>query len=136
MRHALIILILCLHLLAPMVAQAQAAVKGPLDVSLKQYGFFLAIALLGGFVSWFGKVRRGELAAANLMHLIGELCTSALAGLLAFWVMQWLGTPDMLQAAVVGVSGHMGTKALLWAEETLKRRAAAALGVAPKDEQP
>ncbi len=133
MRHILIMLLLCLHLLAPIAAQAQAAAsKGPLDVSLKQYGFFLAIALLGGFVSWFGKVRRGELAAANLMHLIGELCTSAMAGLLAFWVMQWLGTPDMLQAAVVGVSGHMGTKAVVWAEDVLKRRAEAALGINPK----
>jgi len=136
MRHTLVTLILCVHLLlAPMLASAQAE-KGPLDVSLKQYGFFLAVALLGGFVSWFSKVRRGELSAASLMHLIGELSTSAMAGLLAFWIMEWLHTPAMLQAAIVGVSGHMGTKAIAWLENALKRRAETALGVPSRDLQP
>ena len=136
MRHTFLTLILCLHLLIPMAAQAQAAIKGPLDVSLKQYGFFLAVALLGGFVSWFSKVRRGELAAASLMHLIGELSTSAMAGLLAFWVMQWMQTPDMLQAAIVGVAGHMGAKFITWLESVMKRRAELALGLQPEPKEP
>jgi hypothetical protein len=136
MRHAILTLLLCLHLLMPIAVQAAEAVKGPLDVTLKQYFFFLAVALLGGFVSWFGKVRRGELAAASLMHLIGELSTSAMAGLLAFWVMQWLQTPDMLQAAIVGVAGHMGAKFITWLESVMKRRAELAMGLRPEIKDP
>lgn len=131
MRHLLITLFLCLQLLAP-VAQAQAT-KGPLDISVRQYGFLLGIAVLGGFVSWLNKVMKGELAAANLMHLIGELCTSALAGLLAFFLMQWLGISEWLQPAIVGIAGHMGTKALQWGEESLKKKAATALGISDGD---
>ena len=127
MRDLLVIVFICLQLLAPVV-HAESA-KAPLDVSIKQYGFVLAMALLGGLVSWVAKVRRGELAAANLFHLVGELATSALSGLLAFFLMQWLNTPDMLQAAIVGVAGHAGTKGLQWAEDTLKKRASRALGV-------
>jgi len=100
-----------------------SAPKDPLNYPLKQYIFILAISLLGGLVGWYGKVRRGQLQAANLMALIGELCTSALSGLLAFYLCEYLNFVPVLTAAIVGVAGHMGTRAITWAEETLKRRA-------------
>lgn len=98
-------------------------IKDPLNYPLKQYIFILAISLLGGLVGWYSKVRRGQLQATNLMSLIGELCTSALSGLLAFYVCEYLNFVPVLTAAIVGVAGHMGTRAITWAEETLKRRA-------------
>lgn len=113
-------LFLVLVLLAPLVARADQ--KGPLDYSLKQYGFTLAIALLGGLVSWLTKVRRGDAAAWNLMQLIGELATSAFAGLLAFWICEWSGAPALLGAALIGISGHMGTRAIQAFETFALRR--------------
>lgn len=103
-------------------AEAVAS-KDPLNYPLKQYLFILSISLLGGLVGWYSKVRKGQLQATNLMALIGELCTSALSGLLAFYVCEYLNFAPVLTAAIVGVAGHMGTRAINWAEETLKRRA-------------
>ena len=80
----LILILVVLALLVPLSAWAQT--KGPLDYSLKQYGFILGISLLGGVVSWSHKVRKGDAQAWNVMQLIGELATSAFAGLLAFWL--------------------------------------------------
>lgn len=106
-------------LLAPI---ARAATKDPLDYPLRQYGFMLAVALLGGLVSWLAKVRAGQTQAWHLMGLIGELCTSAFAGLLAFWLCEWASTPSILTAPLVGIAGHMGTRAIATFEDFAQRR--------------
>jgi CHASE2 domain-containing sensor protein len=113
-------IVIALYLLAPAAAQAATVVKDPMSYPVSQYGFMLALSLLGGFVSWYAKVKRGELVASNLMSLVGELSTSALAGLLAFYVCEWLDVVPVLTAALVGVSGHMGTRGITLAEETLQ----------------
>lgn len=94
----------------------------PLETPLKQYGFMLAIALLGGLVSWVAKVRRGEASPWNIMQLTGELATSAFAGLICFWLCQWGNVPGPLMACLVGVAGHMGTRAIVLFEQWAEKR--------------
>lgn len=113
---------LVLHLLAPMAAWAQDKAKNPLDYSLKQYALFLGAALLGGFVSWYSKVRSGAIPALSINHLVGELCTSAFAGLMCFWICEWSGFPPLLTAALTGVMGHMGTRGISVLEEWASRK--------------
>lgn len=108
----------CLVLIFP----AKAAGKDPLDYPLKQYGLMLGTALLGGLVSWWAKVRKGEAQAWHLTNLVGELSTSAFAGLIAFWLCEWASTPALLTASLVGISGHMGTRAIAAFEEFAQRR--------------
>lgn len=120
----IIAILLSLHLMLPIVSWAGEDIKakGPLDYSLSQYGLILGIALLGGMVSWGTKVRKGELPPWSLNHLIGELATSALAGLLCFWIFEWAGAAPLLTAAMTGICGHMGTRALTMLEEWGKAR--------------
>jgi hypothetical protein len=106
--------------LLPVVAKAQT--KDPLAYPLKQYGFILGTALLGGLVSWYAKVRKGEIPAWNITQLIGELATSAFAGLLAFWFCELSGAPQLLTASLVGIAGHMGTRAITTFEAFAQRR--------------
>jgi len=120
LRH-LVAGLFALHMALPAMAQTPQA-RGPLDYPLKQYGLMLGIAVLGGIVSWYGKVRAGVVNAASVTQLVGEICTSAFAGLLAFWVADWAGTPAMLQAALVGIAGHMGTKAINALEQFAQAR--------------
>lgn len=105
-----------------LIGHARATVRDPLDVSLRQYGLVLGAALLGGFVSWIGRVRAGTASAANLMGLIGELCTSAFSGLLAFWLCRAADVDPMLTAVAAGVAGHMGTRAIAMFERSVQRR--------------
>lgn len=114
-------LAIVLVLLGPLAARA-ADSKGPLDYSLKQYGLTLAIALLGGLVSWLAKVRKGDASPWNVMQLTGELCTSAFAGLMAFWLCEWSGAPPLLSAALTGIAGHMGTRAIATFEQFAEKR--------------
>lgn len=96
--------------------------QSPFETPIREYGFMLGVALLGGLVSWVTKVRRGETSAYNVMQLVGELATSAFAGLLAFWLCQWANTPAPLMAALVGIAGHMGTRAISTFEDWAARR--------------
>ena len=112
------IILLCVALALPVTLLAdEPKTKSPLDYSVGQYGFILGIALLGGLVSWWGKVRKGEIQVWSVNSLIGELATSALAGLLCFWICEWAGLAPLLTAALTGIFGHMGTRALTLLEE-------------------
>lgn len=122
MNRTIATLVLCLHLLMPHVAMAQDKAKSPLDYSVKQYGLVLGFALLGGFVAWWNKVRSGLLPAMSINHLIGELCTSAFAGLLCFYICEWSGFPQLLTIAMTGVMGHMGTRGITLLEEWATRK--------------
>lgn len=123
MIRTIFTVLLCMHLLLPATVWAQTKLKDPLDYSLRTYGLFLGVALLGGVVSWYSKVRKGELPPWSLNHLIGELATSALAGLLCFWLCEWMGFAPLLTAALTGIAGHAGTRALTLLEEWAAKRA-------------
>lgn len=123
MRLLIVHIVLCLQMLAPAVSLAQvASTKDPMSYPLKTYGFMLFVAVLGGVVSFYAKVRRGEVAGHSIMHLVGEIATSAFAGLLTFWLCEYLNVPQILTAPLVGVSGHMGAKAISMFENAAKQK--------------
>lgn len=129
--RVLLTILLVLALLGPFVAKADN--RSPMDYSLKQYAFTLAVAVLGGLVSWLNKVRKGDAQAWNLMQLVGELCTSAFAGLLAWWLCEWSGAPQLLSAAMTGIAGHMGTRAIATFEAFAEKRWGVTLPPKDKD---
>lgn len=126
MKHTITRWLMAAMTLLPTIAQA--ADKDPSEYSLKEYGMMLGAAMLGGLVSWINKVRTGRLPKWSLMQLIGELCTSALSGLLCFWLCEWAGTPRLLTISLVGIAGHMGTRAIILFERWAEKRAEAVLG--------
>ncbi len=136
MSRIILTLVLCLHLLAPATVWAQEAAKGPLNYSLKVYGGILAVALLGGLASWWGKVRKGELLMWSISSLVGELCISAFAGLMAFYLCDYMNLHQGLTAAIVGVAGHAGTKGINWLENLGQRFAEKKLGIEPPKDAP
>ena len=129
MHRIILTLVLCLHLLLPAVAWAQSNVRNPLSVSLREYCFFLGLAVLGGVTSWWSKVRRGELPIWNISAFIGELVISAFAGLMAFFLCEYMSFNTWLSAAVVGMSGHAGAKGIGWLESAGQRMAEKKLGI-------
>ncbi|SFB73963.1 LydA holin phage, holin superfamily III [Polaromonas sp. OV174] len=134
MTKLILTFFLCLHLLMPLAVQAQNIIKTPLSYSLQEYGIVLATALLGGLASWWMKVRRGEVLAWSISALIGELCVSAFAGMLAFWSCEYLNFHPLLTASIVGMSGHAGAKGLSWLESVGQRVIEKKLGIdQPKD---
>ncbi len=95
--------------------------KDPSNYSLITYLWVLGLSTLGGAVSFARKVREGTARAFNLTELVGELITSGFAGLLTFWLCEWSGVSPLLSAVLIGISGHMGSRAIFrmekWAED-------------------
>jgi hypothetical protein len=86
----LVIIITALHLSMPLAAMAQTPPKTPLSYSLAEYGVVLAAALLGGLANWYVKAKNGP-DGYSPAALIGELCVSAFAGVIAFWLCEAFG---------------------------------------------
>lgn len=82
----------------------------------------VGMSLLGGLVSWITKVQRGVIAGWNLMSLVGELCTSAFAGFLCYLLCDSAGLNVKMTICLVGISGHMGTRAITAFESFATKR--------------
>lgn len=117
MKRHFIALLALLH-----VAPALAADRHPLDIPLKEYLVVLAISALGGFVSWYTRIKAGSARGFSLLTALGETCTSVLAGLVAFYVCTYFDMPQLLTISAVAVSGHMGARAIASFEQYLERR--------------
>lgn len=91
----------------------------PTDFGLITYAWVWGIAIMGGAVSYYQKVRKGH-SKYSIAEFVGEVVTSAFAGILTFYLCQASGMGQLLTAALVGVSGHMGSRALALLESVLK----------------
>lgn len=96
--------------------------KGPAAYSLFTYLWVFGLAMLGGLVSFMRKARQGHTRWFNLAELVGEIVTAAFAGVLTFWVCEWSGIDPLLTAAFVGVSGHMGSRAVFMFEQMMANK--------------
>lgn len=84
--------------------------------------WMVGVAMLGGAVSFYGKVRAGTARAANIAELVGELFISGTVGVFTYWLLQGLEVNPYLIAAGVGISGHMGSRAIFVAEKWIEAR--------------
>lgn len=117
--------LLAVSLAAFGMAQASRPGAHPLDYSVAEYGLLLAVAVLGGAAGWYGRFKAApSWPKVTVAHLVGELTTSAFAGLIAFWLCSLGGAPELLTISVVGMAGHMGGRFLMLVEGVLEKRIA------------
>lgn len=94
--------------------------KDPTTYSLITYLWVGVLSAWGGLVSFLRKRNAGEARPWNFAELIGEIVTSAFAGLITFWLCEAADIQPLVTAALVGITGHMGGRALFhfekWAE--------------------
>lgn len=96
--------------------------KSPETYSFITYGWVFALAILGGVVSFMRKIQLGHSRAFNIVEFVGEIVTSAFAGVLTFWMCEHSGLSPLVTAAFVGISGHMGSRALFMFENWLTKQ--------------
>ena len=90
--------------------------------SMITYLWVTGLSMLGGFVSFARKVKEGKARAFNIIELIGEIITSAFTGIVTFFLCQAAGVGELWTIAFVGISGHMGTRAIFLMEKFFERR--------------
>ncbi len=104
--------------------------KDPSSLSWLIYAWMIGLSILGGLVNFAGRASRHQTTWRDYAGLATELLTSIFVGILTFWLCEWRDFPPLLTAALVGVSAHMGTRAIFQLELVRNR----ILGV-PKEER-
>lgn len=101
--------------------------KDPLNYSLLTYAWVVLLSMWGGAVSFLQKRKAGIARPFNFAEFIGEIATSGFAGVLTFLICEASQVSPLLTAAFVGISGHMGSRSILyleqWAESKLGKPA-------------
>ena len=103
--------------------------KDPNTWNAATYALVAFWSIIGGLVSFYGKVRAGVARWLNLHELIGEMATSAFFGVSVGLACEWLNAPLALTFAVVGVAGHMGSRGIFIAEKVMQKGVEKHLGV-------
>lgn len=96
--------------------------KDPLNWTLATWVLALTMAMGGGMVNWYAKIKRGHTRAFNIIELVGEIFTSGFVGLGVFMMLDSWNQPLGLCAAAAGVSGHMATRLLFAVERAIERQ--------------
>ncbi|PPC95245.1 MAG: hypothetical protein CTY33_00375 [Methylotenera sp.] len=86
--------------------------KTPFNYEFITYLWVVGLSAWGGVVSFMAKRKQGVARPFNFMELIGEIVTSAFAGMMTFWLAELANFPPLLTAALVGISGHMGSRSI------------------------
>lgn len=96
--------------------------KDPTTYSMITYLWVIGLSTIGGFVSFMRKVREGNAKFINITELIGEIVTAGFAGVLTFWLCEAADMAPLVSAAMVGVSGHMGSRVIMQLEVWLSKK--------------
>lgn len=102
--------------------------KDPSNYSLITYAWVGIWAMFGGLVSYFRKVKEGVIHPFSITEFIGELATSAFVGIVTFWLCEAAEIKPLITAALVAISGHMGSRAIFLLERWIAKRFSQYLG--------
>lgn len=85
------------------------------------YLWFIFLAIWGGTVSYINRVRKAE-TPFSLVELFGEWAISGFAGLITAYLCAEMGMSFYMTAALTGISGHMGGRAIFIMEKWFQHR--------------
>lgn len=80
------------------------------------YLWVLGLASMGGAVHYIHKISTTK-AKFSFVVFLGEILTSAFVGIITFFLCDAANFSWQTTAAMVGISGHMGTRALFKLEQ-------------------
>lgn len=86
----------------------------PFGIGLGHYLWPAILASWGGLVHYIQRSRRSRYF--SIVELIGELVTSAFAGIITYMVSLHLHMDPIPAAALAGIAGHMGSRSLFLLE--------------------
>ncbi len=95
--------------------------KTPLDYPMLQYFLVVLLSSIGGLVSILQEFvdQIGKCWKCAIARAIVSIATSGFCGVLAFWLCESGEFKPLVTAFVVGISGHMGGRALTMIEKAV-----------------
>ena len=94
--------------------------KDPLTYQLGTYAWVVGLSVFAGISSYVMKLRKG-MCKPSVAELIGEIVISAFVGVITFFLCESVDVPPIGSAAIIGVSSHMGSRAIMLFENSLTK---------------
>lgn len=91
--------------------------KDPTTYTLLTYAWVIGLSVWSGVAGFISKLRSGKARPFNFSELAGDIIISGLAGLLTFYLAEAAEINPLITAALVGVAGHMGSRAIALMED-------------------
>lgn len=101
--------------------QERAMPNSPENYPFFTYLWVVGISALGALARFAQKYNDGTIPNPSVSRLAAEITISAFIGVVTFWLCEWAKIDGLLSAAVIAVSAHMGTPALVLLERQLMR---------------
>jgi NhaP-type Na+/H+ or K+/H+ antiporter len=95
--------------------------KTPLQYEWLTYAWVVALSAWGGVASYVRKIKDGK-TRFSVSELVGEVCISAFVGVVTFFICESAQFNQVIAAAFIGISGHMGSRAIFLAEKWFETR--------------
>lgn len=96
--------------------------NSPENYSLITYMWVIGLSILGGTAHNIAKLRNGTLTRFSIPEWIGDIVIAGFIGLITFYLCEYAKFPQELTAAFVGISAHMGTRAIVMFEKILFKK--------------
>lgn len=103
--------------------------KDPSSYAVITYLWVILLAIWGGSASYIRRVRSMDVPRYSFVEFIGELVIAAGVGVITFFMCEWANVDQMLSAVFIAITAHMGSRALLIAEQVLERYAKRKLNI-------
>ena len=97
--------------------------NSPENYSLLTYLWVIGLSILGGTVRTLTNLKTGMTWRELCRRWIIDITVSAFIGIITFFLCEYANLEPVLTAAFVGVSAHMGTRAIVIIEEILYKKA-------------
>ncbi len=95
--------------------------KDPMSYEMATWAWVGVLSAWGGISSYVRKLRLGVVTRFSLVEIIGEVVISGFVGVVTFFICETSGIPQLLSAAIIGISAHMGSRAIFVLEQTVDR---------------
>lgn len=105
--------------------------KDPLSYQWLTYAWVIFISLWAGIANYCKRIKYRESVPFSLAEFIGDITISGFVGVLTFFICESARINPMLSAAIIGISAHMGSRALFMLEQLLVILAKRRSGIEP-----
>jgi len=96
--------------------------KDPNSYELITYIWVVVLSAWAGVANYIRRVREGKNSHFSLGELVGDIVISGFVGVITFFMCESANINQTMTAAIVGISAHMGSRAIMTLECWLKKK--------------
>jgi len=93
--------------------------QDPASYAWFTYGWVLMVSVWGGVARYMKRVALGFSVKFSWHEFIADITTSGFVGMVTFFICESAKIDRMMEAAIIGISAHMGSRALFLFEQLL-----------------